>query len=226
MVRLTMVSFLKGGLTRKAFTMIELIFAIVVIGVTVLTIPMMMQVNNKALEGSVTQEAVFLVSSVLSITTTLVWDNRSIPATTGADNYVLSKILDVNSVGSKYGRIDVNNTQRVGGSNEDLHRQFFNYDTSDPSKYKPSQTSVIPLSSTIENSSSGLLEYKDEYNVTATRGYVPDDANTLSATANSTLSNLKMTEVTLRRKKTGEVITVLRAYTANIGEVDFARRRF
>ena len=37
---------------RKAFTMIELIFAIVILAVVMLTIPMMIQVNNKALERS------------------------------------------------------------------------------------------------------------------------------------------------------------------------------
>jgi len=212
-------------MVKKAFTMIELIYAIVVIGVTVLTVPMMIQVNNKALEGSITQEAVFLVSSVLSITTTLVWDNRSIPATTGTENYVLSKMLDVDGVGSKYGRVDVNSTQRVGGSNEDLHRQFFTYDTSNPSKYKPAQNSVITLNASIDNSDSGLLQYKNTYTVTATRGYVPDDVNTLKMTADGTPTNLKMTEVTLKND-VGEIVTVLRAYTANIGEVDFARRRF
>ena len=34
---------------RAAFTMIELIFAIVVIGVTVLTVPLMIETNNRSL---------------------------------------------------------------------------------------------------------------------------------------------------------------------------------
>ena len=44
---------------RFGFTMIELIFAIVIIAISVMSLPMMTQVTNKGLEESLVQEAIF-----------------------------------------------------------------------------------------------------------------------------------------------------------------------
>jgi len=208
--------------SRLAFTMIELIFAIVVIGVTVLTVPLMIQTNNKALEGNAAQEAVFLTSSVLSVTTTLVWDNRSIVSVTG-DSYVLAKILDISGGTSAYQRPDINSTQRVGGIDEDLHRQFYDYNGS---LITPAQDDVVTLSATLDGSVADISGFKQAYSIVAKRWYVPDngDLSTTQATA-TTKSNLKLTEVAIYSEE-GDVIAKLRAYTANIGEVDFARRKF
>jgi len=153
-----------GLRTRNAFTMIELIFAIVVIGVVMLTIPTMIQVNNKALEGNAAQEAIFLVSSVLSETTTYVWDaNSSDP---DATDIVLSKILDTDG-DAAYSRVDSNSTLRVGSLRQDRHRRLF-----DASK-TPAQTGTVswePFSGT----ASDLGGYKNKYTVTATRSYIDD----------------------------------------------------
>ena len=215
----------KASLTlvcRSAFTMIELIYAIVVIGVTVLTVPLMIQTNNQGLEESVHQEAVFLVSSVLSITTTLVWDNRSVVSTPGADNYVLAKMLDIQD-GSNYDRLDINSTLRIGGLNQDMHRQFFDYNGS---YITPAQTGTVTLDATIDASAASQLGFKEIYNVRATRSYVDDTYGAdLSTAVVGGQTNLKMTTLEIYGEN-GDLISKLRAFTANIGEVDFARRDF
>lgn len=215
---------------RGAFTMIELIFAIVVIAVVMLTVPMMIQVNNKALESNVAQEAIFLVSAVLSETTTLLWDDNSLEGTATAVS--LSKILDVGAVGSTYGRTDVNSSIRVGGLNEDLHRSFFEYNASNLS-HSPdlSNNAVDILTHDISNSIADSAGYKSSFTITAKRQYVPDTYATpfvFTAGAPGVQSNMKMTQVEINATidGTNEVIARLRAYTCNIGEIDFAKRRF
>ncbi|WP_373033623.1 type II secretion system protein [Sulfurovum sp.] len=212
-------------LKRAAFTMIELIFAIVIIGVTVLTVPLMIETNNKALEGNIAQEAIFLVSSVLSTTTALVWDEKSITSTGSADNYVLSKILDVGSVGSTYGRIDAASTLRIGGLREDKHRQFFDYNGAPTAPLQVGEeTLVVPL----DNSVAAIAGYKQAYTIVAKRVYVSDtiaDPFVFSTSADAGQTNLKMTEISINGED-GAVIANLRAYTANIGEVDYAKRSF
>lgn len=226
MVSLSRYSSIKKTQNRKAFTMIELIFAIVLIGVALLTVPLMIQVNNKAHEGSIAQEAIFLVSSVLSTTTTLVWDNRSIVTTGTADDYVLSKILDISGGTAVYVRTDENGTAdndsnlRAGGLRQDKHRQFFDYNGS---LITPAQTGTVTLSETLSNSAASISGFKQAYSIVATRSYVNDTGS--FSTVPSSISNLKMTEISIVGED-GVTIAKLRAYTANIGEVDFARRNF
>lgn len=230
--------FIAHRLMRRAFTMIELIFAIVVIAVVMLTIPMMIQVNNKALEGSAAQEAIFLVSAVLSETTTMVWDNRSI---VGSDTgYSLSKILDVDAVGTTYGRTDVNSSIRVGGINEDLHRSFFDYNATSPAVPALADGQRVTLTHDINNSVANAAGYKSQFTIVATREYVDDTAHAgtvadpfvfaipAPAAAPANRNNIKMTQVEINATIDGNTTTVarLRAYTCNIGEIDYAKRRF
>ncbi len=218
---------------RKAFTMIELIFAIVLIAVVMLTIPTMIQVNNKALEGNAAQEAIFLVSAVLSGTTTLLWDANSLGGTDG--NVTLSKVLDVNGSGNvAYDRwdqvdgvLDINSTIRRGSLDEDMHRQMF-------SAYAvPAQSGTTPLtiSQTFDSTATGeSLGLKLAYTISATRIFVNDNPTNFAftTTAAGQQTNIKMTQVEINATIDGTPRTVsrLRAYTCNIGEIDYAKRRF
>ena len=220
--------------TRYAFTMIELIFAIVLISVVVLTIPTMIAVNNKALEGNAAQEAIFLVSAVLSESTTLIWDNNSLGGS--ATDVVLSKILDTNTTGAAiYDRPDLNTTIRVGGLDQDLHRRF------NDAEIHPAQTTKIIISQPLTNSVAAIGGYKNQYTIVATREYAADAPHAGSAAdpfvftvpngvigAASIVTNVKMTQVEINATidGTNAVIARLRAYTCNIGETDYAKRRF
>lgn len=219
---------------RKAFTMIELIFAIVVLAVVMLTIPMMIQANNKALEGNVAQEAIFLVSALLSETTTFIWDAASVDNSGGS--ILMTKILDTAGTGdSAYDRNETNGTIRVGGISEDMHRRFFDINSSGAG-VSPDGTAI---SVTLDSPSSELTGYKLDFNVSASRYYVNDTAPTVSSgvatfdfniTATTGPTNIKLTEVVIQAPEneggTPVDIARLRAYTTNIGEIDYAKRRF
>jgi len=209
--------------------MIELIFAIVVIGVTVLTVPLMIQTNNKATEGNLAQEAIFLVSSVLSATTTFVWDDNSVVATDSPDAFVLSKVLDVDPIGTEYGRTAPDSNTRRGSLREDKHRQFFDYNATNPAQSAPAQTGDMNLVVSLDNSVADISGFKQAYSVSAKRVYVSDATAEpfifSTQSQGAVLSNLKMIEVAILGED-GTTISRLRAYTANIGEVDYAKRRF
>ena len=212
---------------RKAFTMIELIFAIVIISVVVLTIPMMIQVNNKALEGNSAQEAIFLVSSVLSGITTRLWDENSTQSVGGT--FTLSKMLDVAGGDPVYNRVDVNSTIRIGGIQEDMHRQFF----STPAGPSATDNTTINFDEVALGQAFGL---KNAYDLTISRIYVSDTPDTLglntfefsTTPALGASTNIKMLDLSVKAMIDGNLteITRLRAYTCNIGEIDFAKRSF
>jgi len=223
-----------GSTMRKAFTMIELIIAIVLIAVVTLTIPTMIQVNNKALEGNAAQEAIFLVSAALSEATTLLWDSNSSGGINDG-NVTLSKMLDVNGTGdATYDRwdqntsvLDVTSTLRKGSLDADLHRQFFSLE------HGPNQggTTIDTISQDFNSSAAGEhLGLKNQYRITATRRYVSDTQASFNflTTAAGQQTNVKMIQVEINATIDGinTVITRLHAYTCNIGEVDYAKRRF
>lgn len=228
---------------RYAFTMIELIFAIVVIGVTLLTVPLMIETNNKAMERNLVQEAIFLASSLISVESTQAWDANSIVPTGNPDDYVLSKILDTSNtqataVGTVYGRTAIGAAPiitniRRGGILADKHRQFYDFNASAGAANNgfttPQQAGTVTYTLAIDNSLASATDYKQAYasNNNARRLYVADGANGIDtfSTLATGVSNLKMLEVSI--PVDGDIPkVVLRTYTANIGEADYAKRSF
>ncbi len=225
---------------RKAFTMIELIFAIVVVGFTMLTIPLMIQTNNKALERTLAGEAIFLASAVAAAATTTVWDDNSILDldTDYDDISMLTKILDVGGVanvgtGGFYRTSTAPHVLpvRVGGVNESMHRQFFDYNASagaaNAGLTLPAQTGLGTLDIEIDGSASNISGYKQAYDVHVERMYVPDGSGVF-AVGSGAISNLKMTKVTIpvNFDANDPYDVVFRIYTANIGESDYEKRSF
>lgn len=62
---------------KAAFTLIELIFAIVIIGIAALSLPMMSQVISSGSEKSLTQEAIFIAFTEITKVTSSAWDENS-----------------------------------------------------------------------------------------------------------------------------------------------------
>ncbi|MFA5461258.1 MAG: type II secretion system protein, partial [Sulfurimonas sp.] len=67
----------KKALHRAAFTLIELIFAIIIMSIAIVSLPMMMQINSDGVERGILQEAIFAASAELMGATTYYWDGRS-----------------------------------------------------------------------------------------------------------------------------------------------------
>lgn len=229
--------------------MIELIFALVIMGIVFITLPVILLNEGTNVERNLMQEAIFASATKISQILTYSWDENSAP-----DTAVLASanVVEVTSAGL----LDRNSSDfRVGHVPQALHRRMT------PASAIRSATAVgadaddagVPddiddfnVAGTVNLTSlTGATGYKKAYRVTTTVGYVNDynfrnatsyassvidytfDANT-SFTANTT--NLKMIEISTDQNNSdgwsAEPILVLRSYSANIGETDFYKRTY
>jgi prepilin-type N-terminal cleavage/methylation domain-containing protein len=108
---------------RRAFTLIELIFAIVIMSITVISLPLVMGVDTKARDRNVAQEAVLAASAKLAQVLTYQWDERSLSWIDLAENHqTTARILDdTNFSTTAFDRNGTNSIYRQSGG----HRHFF-----------------------------------------------------------------------------------------------------
>lgn len=209
-------------LKKNAFTMIELIFAIVIIAITVISLPMMTQASGKSIEGSVLQEAIFASEAILNESTTYYWDTRSQEDTNTSGGY--SRVINMGSclgAGPPY--------RRVGH----INRQCLDNNTTGPLLTTGGGTTleVAPTiyNNTIAlegaNTTGGAATYKSAYNVIATVSYCGTQPCTqFGLEANN--PNLKQIQVQIINPDTNTTLILLRGYSANIGEVKPESRIF
>ncbi len=212
---------------RSAFTMIELIFAIVIIAITVVSLPMMTQVTSKGLEANIAQEAVFATSAKMMQILSFAWDGNSIDANT-SKSLDYAKVIDI--ADNAYARknattklTDTNSTFRIGHVREGLHRRFFDINEN-----------IVPgvgiEDQNITTTVNGFDKdgYKYNMTLTPTISYVSNDSSTanpfvLNTSTSVNPTNIKMIEITTTINNN---IILLRAYASNIGEVDFNKRQY
>ena len=225
---------------RYAFTLIELIFAIIIISVVVISLPTMFKSNENAIMNNINQEALFAVSAEMMQTLSYPWDQNSSDSTNA-----YGKVVDITSGNNAYirkdanGTVNTNSSFRVGHIQEDNHRRFHDVSVVNHLESAISSTSTTTALNNagksnvvFDNTGSSRNGYKQEYNMSIDVNFVAD-TNTTSGgalfytfgTTATTASNMKLISVTIK-DKSGTPITRLRAYSANIGEFDFAKRRF
>ena len=239
-----------------AFTMIELIFAIVIIALIVVAVPRIIATNSLSMERSIVQEGIYAVATKISQILSFHWDQNSLDTT---ETLSTSKILDIAGGTANYTRsaIPDANATRIGGLVLDYHRRF--HDTVTNATATMTGGSVGTLGENIgsdlnftETQSTGSGGYKRMYRMDSNVIYVSDRLNSAggsidvnasntpfgtndfvfstSSLAAGTTSNLKMVELWLEQSDDEGVswqrVVVLRAYAANIGEIDFVKRRY
>lgn len=224
---------------RAAFTMIELIFAIVVIAITVLSLPVMMRVNQNAIESNVVQEAVFASSAKMMQVLSYPWDEHSV----NSQNFgSYTKVVDIpggtaayRRAYDMYGNADTTGNFRVGHIIEDGHRRFHNISSPDAtvSTINSDDNNTIDAiddrgqaNISFENAAATATGYKKDYRMNVTVSYIADTGTpfVFPSAGNNTPSSMKL--VTVDIGDTSGTLTLLRAYSANIGEIDFAKRRY
>jgi len=83
--------------TKKAIAMIELIFALVIMGIVLMSAPMLIQQSIKSSNIALQQEAIVAAASQTSIVLSMHWDENNTRVPAGE-----SPILDVNNVGTGF----------------------------------------------------------------------------------------------------------------------------
>ncbi len=206
--------------TKSAFTLIELIFAIVIIAISVVSLPMMNQTISKGIDGNIVQEAIFAAATELNEVTTAHWDDNSIDA-----NASFSRVIDDGSC--RDNPLVTQTYRRMSGHiSQPLHRRCL-----DSNLTTPSNTSSNPLITSLDD-----MEHGDQAifidNVTNAKGYKKKYTSNVSVVpdaifANKTqTSNMKEIVITIRDSDEDKNITQLTTYSANIGEVDYFKRAY
>jgi type II secretory pathway pseudopilin PulG len=216
---------------KKASSMIELVIAIVVMGIAMMSLPLMLTRTQSNNEFAMQQEAILAARTQIGDILTYRWDENS------TNSKFVSAVLDTNSTNFKR-YPDENSTRRIGHVKGDKRRKFFNAitpatsvahlgnlfdgnDTDDIDDFKDTNKTVVD-SSEITN-----LDYRFDFNMTTNVGYVsdafiPGKTFVFNTATLGTTTNIKMVELTL--KGAGLSTFKFRAYTTNIGQGQLLRR--
>jgi len=205
---------------RAGFTFIELIFAIVIISVVVISLPKMSQLLTKNMDTNLIQEAIFAAATELHEATTKHWDENSLDSTSSV---YLAGVIDTD------GNCESNSSSpryrlRPGHILQPYHRRCLNnlsqaeVDTNTNAAVDAVEDSKHNDVSIFLNPTPSQSGYKDNY------------TSSLSVTYNPVLNgiarpNLKRITVTIK-DSSGKTLTSLTSYVANIGEVDYYKRSY
>ena len=202
----------KNSFGRFAFTMIELIFAIVIISIAVVSLPMMIQITSRGIESSLVQEAIFAASAELTGATSYYWDKNSM-YDSNLSKY--SRVIDIND------DCDSNASNqryrlRVGHIAQPYHRRCL-----EDSAIDPADTSDAIFPNLNNAVTTGYLDIFDNTNPEAA-GY----KNTYTRNVDVVRTGYTKKITVTVKNSSGNIITSLNTYSANIGEVDYYKRRF
>jgi len=202
---------------RSAFTMIELIFAIVIIAISIMSLPRMAQSTSKGLEGNIVQEAIFAASAELNQAVAANWDENSLNDGVSAMARVIPRVVGTcDAAGHKLGHI-----------NQPLHRRCLNAVTAVANTNTNNNVDALndyaKVGAAMSNAATSQSGYKFAYTTTIAVFHN-------SLTANSVIfdgaarNDMKKISVTVFNAKTA--VTTLNTYSANIGEVDYYKRTY
>jgi len=203
---------------RYAFTLIELIFAIVIIGITVISLPMMSQVTSKGIDESIVQEAIFAAATELNEATTHHWDENSFDI--NAEN-TYSRVIPT-ALGTATGCNGVTRL-RPGHINQELHRRCTDANmtvsnASADANISALNDAVHGVDNIFNLSETDAAGYKKTYTSVLT-------VNNPATFGGLSSADIKKIEVIVSDAE-GNTVTKLTTYSFNIGEIDYHERTF
>ncbi len=201
--------------------MIELIFAIIIISISIISLPMMTQATASAVKGNLVQEAIFASVTEINIATAFAWDDASLLDESASS---LSRVINTDGTcivsGVNYKRIGhisrqclSDNTIRVDNTSNTEY-----YDSSMQS-FAHTWQPLYEISSSREDAEFKKTGYKTACFSSLDINYPP------LLQFGETLNNVNIKEIVLRvQDEENKTVTLLRTYSANIGEVAYASR--
>ena len=204
--------------SRFGFSMIELIFAIVIIGITVVSLPMMTQATSRGIDNNFVQEAIFAASTEVMQAMSYRWDLNSAENNTPGE---LSRVIDLandcedNTTLARYGKRPGHIVRSCYSNLSDVDANV-SANTSDP---------------LIENLNNAVKTDSNVFTGIDGSGYGYKKAYTQTTTVNISSfggvnnENFKHIETTIT-DPVNETQVVLEAFSANIGEVEPLKRSF
>ena len=238
---------------RTAFTMIELIFAIVIISITMLTLPNVLLRDASDQEQNLVQEGILITTTKIAQILTFPWDAQSQPP--GVGPFSTSQALGTNGDAELARTVvaGVNTDFRVGHFQDAMRRRM------SPAS-APRNASAIPaaavnpatnisdfndpaaVAAVVGGAALSATGFKKQYLFTNTVAYVSDTAtyaNTnivfdFSTAAVAGPTSIKMVQVDTDQlditddpaNPTTTRILQLTSFSSNIGEAEFYTRRY
>lgn len=208
--------------SKSAFTMIELIFAIVIIGISILSLPMMTQATSKGIEGNLVQEAIFAASAELNQVLSYQWDENAMDG-----NDTLAKVAWTSDC-------NITTKLRAGHINQPLHRKCVDDSTKVPTATLGVEGLLNDIDDNIKTTAVTIFEggsattssgYKNDYRSTVSVEYSNFGDQTIANPTTIASQNMKKITVTIKNND-GNIITLLKTYSANIGEIDYYKRSY
>jgi hypothetical protein len=224
---------------RKAVAMIELIFAIVVMGFALMSIPNLLSLSANSGYTSLQQEAIATASADISLILSREWDESNTIDIIG--EVILETDGDINLVGRDGGRTRIKGIIPIGASGvsslkADIEDGVADSDDIDDANGEESVlTTVINTSNTQTGNVDNSIEIVTEVmyiNDTETNGIWDSSTEVIydyptNPTALSTRSNIKNIKTTLTSKsgiKELEKNIVMSAFSCNIGGYKIERK--
>lgn len=203
---------------HAAFTLIELIFAIVIVAISVVSLPMMNQAISKGIDSNLVQEAIFASATQISEALGAHWDENSLEP---GEPFSLARVIDSGLVVCNNDNTDARFRRMQGHINQPLHRKCLNNPLTPPSAVDvadvDSLDDMIDDRDLFKNDEQNAKGYKEKYTTALTV--------TRPSNFNGNNANIKLLEVIVKDSG-GKPITKLKAYSANIGEVDYYLRTY
>ena len=225
---------------KKGFSLIEVVLAIVIIAISMMSVPMLLKQSSKSNEFSIIQESILATSTKLGNILSYSWDKNSYDAS----NAIL-RTLDVKNGDSELDRVigSNDNNLRIGHIFYDGRRRFFDfssigrvYPDNIVNAAKVSINDFHNQTSTI--SGGGAYDYKDSsISIKSAIYYISDNANYNNQNINFTFTtptnrpittanystNIKMIVMTTTSPLLGHSLT-LRTFESNIGQSNLLTR--
>ncbi len=223
--------------------MIELIVAIVVIGITFMSVPLIMSETERSVETSVHQEAVMAGLSQMVNIMSYKWDENQ---TDESLNGGYAKVLDTFYTNPLQCREISGTRMRIGHFQEDYRRKCYNEErnATAPANLGSDGGDMDDIddingkdASLLSGAGNNESDYKQNYNIKISVVYVEDDLSngndytpiniigTVSTTSVTTEpTSIKMIETTIS-SDTSDTKVVMRSFAANVGEVRYFSKR-
>jgi len=206
---------------KSAFSLLEVVFAIIIMGITMVTLPVMMSSNDKGIDLNLAGEAIFGASAELNQVLSYRWDENSIDETVDVNATGLSRVIETsyndcnNDANSSRYRL------RPGHIVQSLHRECLMKTATSPSSLGSDSGDLDDIDDVSTASKSLFINYtadKDSYkqNYKSSVSVTYSDFGTLLPVGSH---DAKLVTVTVIDEN-NNTVTKLSSYTFNIGEVD------
>lgn len=222
---------------RGGFTLIELVVAIVVMAIALMSVPLLLSQTSKSDAFSINQEAILAGATKIGNILTYPWDDKLV------GQLAVKYILDVSNGDNELDRSAADPNRRIGNFKANYRRKFNTNETNASLTLGRATDTNTTAYNDIDDfngvtesiTNGGVGDYLKDFNLTTTVNYIDDNATysssptlniNLNTAATAASTNIKLVEVQVTDTTSNEQITTLRAFSANIGSYELIFRTF